>query len=267
MADRRVLRGAALVVVAALALLAVVFHRDNPLSRAAQDYAQTVAAASAGTYVTLRTLNAMLSTAQEVEVNASLGVGGSAQPLKFLEPIDDTVERVAGAVFALMLASGILAVAMGPVGALGWAMIGLACLVRLAGRGAGGAIARPLFGYGLFLGAALPLAFIGAALLSDWLTQEVWARHSAVIGEITAQVEVERAPVREAEGWFGDLREVWAGLGRYQDLAANIYDRADELVGSFIAILSVFVFRIFVLPALLIGVFLALARGLSRRTG
>ena len=59
----------ALIVVAAIAMV----FRDNPLNAAAQRYAQSVATTSAATYVTLRTLNAFLSTAQEVEVGFSWG--------------------------------------------------------------------------------------------------------------------------------------------------------------------------------------------------
>lgn len=45
--------------------------RDNPLVAAGRDYAQGVATTAAASYVTLRTLNAFLSTAQEIEVGLS----------------------------------------------------------------------------------------------------------------------------------------------------------------------------------------------------
>ena len=57
---------------ALLATLAALAYDRNPLTRAAQDHAETVAAISAATYVSLRAVNAFLSAAQEVEVGGSL---------------------------------------------------------------------------------------------------------------------------------------------------------------------------------------------------
>ena len=62
---------------------------DDPLTHSAQGYAADIATKAAATYVVLRTLNAVLSTAQEVEVGVSFIASGSAQPLKVLEPLDE----------------------------------------------------------------------------------------------------------------------------------------------------------------------------------
>lgn len=78
------------------------------------------ATTSAATYVTLRTLNAVLSTVQEAAFTGSVVVAeATVQPLKALEPIDDTVERISDVVFAIMLAAGVLSVAMGRSARLG----------------------------------------------------------------------------------------------------------------------------------------------------
>ena len=45
----------------------------------------------------------------------------------------------------------------------------------------------------------------------------------------------------------------------------EVFARADDLIGSYIAILSVFVFRIVILPLLVLGAFFVLARGLAQR--
>src|SRR6056297_3231704 len=71
----------------------------NPMVSLAAENAEEIAASSAGVYISLRAINAVLSTAQEIEVGASVGGQASFQPLKALEPIDDTVERVADVVF------------------------------------------------------------------------------------------------------------------------------------------------------------------------
>ncbi|NDW48091.1 hypothetical protein [Ruegeria sp. PrR005] len=258
-----------LILIAALSLGAAFFYKQNPLANAAQRYATSVATASAATYVTLRTLNAVLSTAQEVEVSGSaLVVSGTAQPLRMLEPVDDTVERIASVVFNLMLATGILAVAMGPVGAVGGGMIAAASLLwimdRLLGpRDVVSVLSRRLAWYGGFFLLALPLAFVMSAWLADWLTADVLARHQAIIAEITASVG---APVPEqAGGWWDTMRETLGEAGRYQDLAQNLWTRADDLVGSYVALLAVFVFKIFVLPALLAGALFILTRFFAHR--
>lgn len=132
MGERRSWTRVVLIVAAGLLLVAALLPQ-TPLSKSAARYAGGVATASAGTYVTLRTLNAFLSTAQEIEVGGAFVVSGTAQPLKVLEPIDDTVERIASVVFALMVVSGVLSVAMGPVSAVGLAMMAGALVLWAAG--------------------------------------------------------------------------------------------------------------------------------------
>ncbi|MEM6479544.1 MAG: hypothetical protein AAF647_10920, partial [Pseudomonadota bacterium] len=104
--------------------------RENPMISGAESYAEQISTTAAGTYITLRSVNAVLSTAQDVEISVSLGGGGSAQPLKTLEPVDDTTERIAGLVFYIMVATGILSVSMGPISSVGFVMLGLASLMR-----------------------------------------------------------------------------------------------------------------------------------------
>lgn len=246
-----------LVLIAVLGLCAAAFYKHNPVTQSAQGYAQDVAVASAGTYVTLRTLNAVLSTAQEVELGGSVIVSGSVQPLKALEPIDDTIERIAGVVFALMVVTGVLAIAMGPMGAVGWIMVGLAGLVWLAGRDTPlGRFGRQLASYGAFLALALPLAFVLASFVADRMTRDVWAEHQATVAEITGDIQI-GAPGEDEPGWM-------ESIDSYRKIATAIYARADELVTSYVALLSVFIFKIFILPLMLSGGFFLLARALAR---
>ena len=247
-----ILRRVILAVLCVVALAAALM-RDNPVVAAAQQNAQAVATAAAATYVTLRTLNAFLSTAQEVEVGLSFIASGSAQPLKVLEPIDDTVERIAALVFGVMVATGILAVALGPVSTIGLAFMAAALAIwALSGRGHTG-LPRRLAWYGGFLGLALPLALIGSGPLAVELTEASYARNMAVIEEITARVGASDA-----------LREDEPGLAEYRQLADNLWRRADELIGALLAVLGVQVFRIFILPLMLIGALFVVARHYAR---
>lgn len=250
-----------LLVVVAASLAAAIWHRQNPLVERSAAYAQNIATASAATYITLRSLNAVLSTAQEVEVGGSLVVSGTAQPLKVLEPIDDTIERIASVVFALMIATGILSLSVGPLGAVGGGMIAIAGTIWMVDvvigrRDVTAALSRRLIWYGLFFLLALPLSFVLADLLSGHLTGQVLADHQAIVKQITASVGA-TGPGEDT----GFLQTA----DRYRELAGNIWDRADELIGSYIAILSVFIFRIFLLPALIVGGFLVLTRFFAHR--
>lgn len=260
MAERRKWTGAALIAGAVLSLLMALFHTQNPVSAKAARYAETVSTASAATYVTLRTLNAFLSTAQEVELSGGFVVSGSAQPLKVLEPVDDTIERIADVVFALMVFSGVLAVAMGPVGAVGFAMMAGAFLLWWLAPGR--VLGRRLAAYGAFLGLALPLSFLLSSGIAERMTAEVWDRNSEIITRITS--DLDPADAAADAGWWSSMRSGLDEIDRYRTLAGNIFDQADALIGSYIAILAVFIFRIFLLPALLAGGFFVAARWIAQ---
>lgn len=266
---RRGLRALVLLLVGLAAAFLAAGHARNPLIEQAGDYASSIAATAAGTYVTLRTLNAFLSTVQEVEVSGNVVfAGGSAQPMKVLEPIDDTVERIAGVIFVVLVTTGLLSIAMVPLGSVGFAMLALAALIWLADlflgrRDIAMLLARRLASYGGFLALAVPLAFLVSALVADRMTDEVWARHQAVVAEITASV----TPDAEAEEPGNWVREAVADADRYRTLSANLYDRADDLIASYVAILSVFLFKVFVLPTMLLGALFVIARFFARASG
>lgn len=251
-----------LLILAAAAVAAAVLHRDNTLTQTAREHAQATAVAGAGVYVTLRSLNAFLSAAQEIELGGSFVVSGTVQPLKTLEPVDDTIERIAGIVFAMMIATGVLAVSMGPLGAVGAAMIALALALWVADRIVGRrdivvVLARRLVWYGAFLAIAVPVSFLAASVIADELTREVWEANQAVIRDITEPLAADQT---DAQG-LGD--RLWAAredAEEYRRLAVNIYDRADDLIGSYVAILAVFLFKLLILPLLLLGALFLVAR-------
>lgn len=243
--------GAALCLVLALW---VARAAEDPLTAPAQTYAADIATKAAGTYVVLRTLNAVLSAAQEVEVGVTIIASGNAQPLKVLEPLDDTIERIAGLVFGIMVGTGVLAVALGPVSAVGLALLAVALLITsLSPRRE---MARRLGWYGAFMGLALPIGLTLAAPLAGVLTQPTLDRNQALVSEITQSVGGTNLTAPEE---VADL-----GLNDYRRITASVWERADELISGLVAIFGVYLFRIFILPALLIvGLFYA-ARSLAR---
>lgn len=258
---------ALLILLALAAFSAAALYPANPVTRGAQEYARGVAAASAGLYITLRTLNAVLSTAQELEVGGGVVVEGYAKPLKVLEPIDDTVERIAGVVFFVMVSTGVIALAIGPVSAVGFGLIGLAALMGLLARSSGrpgASLVQPVGLHGVMLAVALPLSFLVASLLADWMTASVWEEHNAILTEISAEVGVGGLAPESEAGILDRWRDVLETVEHYATLAATIYRHADDLIASFIAILAVVLIKILVLPLIILGAFLVLGRSLAR---
>ena len=262
-ADRAKGRGWLVALCLCLSLLGAVFYAQNPLTQRAQAYAEQVATASAATYLSLRAVNAFLSTAQEIEVGGSMVVSGSAQPLKVLEPVDDTIERIAGIVFSVMVVTGVLAVAMGPVGGVGWGLVALAAAVwLLPGRRVHG-LTRRLGVYGVFLGFALPAAFLISSVLADRMTQTVWDRHTLVVAQMTSGLGASDITAPQDASWWQGLQDRLGEVERYSELASAIYDNADALIASYIALLAVFIFKIFLLPLMVVGGFFVVARWLA----
>jgi len=94
---------------------------------------------------------------------------------------------------------------------------------------------------------------------ADRMTRAVWAENRAVIEEISGAVETPAET--EPEGWFTLIPD---DLEHYRSIAGNILTRADELIASYLAILAVFVFKLVLLPALLLGGLVLVLRALAR---
>lgn len=259
------------------ALLLAVFWAWNPINVAAEKQAQRLALGAAGVYVSLRTLNAVLSTAQEVEVQAAFVVGGSAQPLKTLEPIDDTVERIADVVFWIMLAAAAMAVAAGPVAAIGAGLTAVAIAVHMW---------RPtsatyrLMIYGAALGVALPLILVVAEPLGRVLTHGTYAENTARIEAVTDALpspdQAFEAPMdRETgeDGFFSGLSrgiasvkdgasDAVGAVDRYRKIATQIFANADILLQAYLSLLAVLIFRVVMVPVILAGLVWLVLRAL-----
>ncbi|MBF9061294.1 hypothetical protein HKCCSP123_19105 [Rhodobacterales bacterium HKCCSP123] len=259
----------------------------NPALAPASAAAEEIAATTAGVYVSLRIINAALSTAQEIEVGASVGAQASLQPFKVLEPVDDTVERVADVVFAVAAGAALATVGFAPVAALGLCLLGLGCLLRafddalpsVDGMRTAAAYAMRV---GLTLGVILPAGFAGGVHLGDRITQPQWQAAMAELDAVTAEARILvgagiEAPEATApadgvpEGLFARLGaqlqaagdgvgEAVEAVGRYRDAAVLMMGQADDLFRSSLTIIGIFALRILVLPALLLWGALALMR-------
>ncbi|WP_375691679.1 hypothetical protein [Pseudooceanicola sp. LIPI14-2-Ac024] len=249
--------------VLALAFVALAFApRLNPLVGRAEAFQHDIAVASAATYVSLRAINAALSFAQEVEVGGSVVVSGSVRPLKWLEPVDDTVERVSGLVFMVAVITGVLSMSTAPIAAAGCLLIALAFTARCTCDVVPGGWSRtpmPLRrafdgcgAFGFALAVALPLAFVLGMWGGAWLTQDAWAEANATLARIGGEAErligVDRPDMAE-RNWLDTIEA-------YRAAAGTFWNSADELLSASLSLTGIFLLRMIVLPVLMLLVVL-----------
>ncbi len=264
---------------AAVACLALALVQAEPVSGPAERTAEQAAVAGLGVYVALRSVNAALSVAQEVEIGGSFGVSANAQPLKILEPIDDTVERVAGAVFTVALLAGVLAIGVGPVSSLGFLLLAAGLAVHAVRgpleRGAGAA-ARPVCRAGtvsnmtgLLLAVLLPLSLALGGALGTLVTQQKW--DSAMAEVIAVEKHSKHLLGVEGDGVGPEdktVLEQWqeavAQAGDYGEAVGYYLAQADELLKASLTLVAIFLLRTLVLPLTLVAVMVALLRQVVR---
>jgi hypothetical protein len=236
-----------LVVIFAIGFWSAIGPR-NGLTNHAADQAAGIATAAAGTYVSLRAANAVLSLVQEIEVGGSFVVSGSAQPFKVVEPLDDTIERISHVVFNVMVAAGVLAAAIAPLGNLGGGLMAIAAIALLAQallprtifRGA-----RLVGWYGGFLCLGLPVLLLGSSYFGDAVTAQTFSTHQSVVDDIIGSQRLEIAP----DG-VSSMRQ---NVEEYSAIARKAWARADELISAYLGLLAVFMLRVFVFPLLFLA--------------
>lgn len=270
-----------LTMAAAAACFVLALMQAEPVSGPAERTARDAAVAGLGVYVALRSVNAALSIAQEIEVGGSFGLSATAQPLKVLEPIDDTVERVAGAIFSVALLAGVLAVGIGPVSSLGFLLLA-AGLIITAFRGPlerrMGAVAHPICRAGnvsnltgILLAVLLPLSLSLGGLLGEVLTRSDWASAKAQVTEV-ADRSRDLIGISDVSGEapsdpsvFGRLQDSMDQAGEYWDAVGYYLSQADDLLGASLTLIAIFLLRTLVLPLALVAVMIALLRQIARR--
>lgn len=236
----------------------------NFLSSSIQNYGRDIAGKAAVVYVSLRAVNAVLSTAQEVEIGGSFVVGATIQPLKALEPIDDTIERIAGAVFVVMIASSIIAISAAPVGMLGFGLLSIGLGISLLPKRFGmNGLIRPAMSFGLMFAIILPLGFFLSNFLAENATQRAWDENSLIVAEITGAISETAALEKEPkEGstlsrMFSEAKDGVDAVGHYTQLAGEITKNADRLFKSYLELLALLFLEVLVLPFVFLLSFLA----------
>lgn len=184
---------------AAVCLVLVVFPI---LAAPAIGYNDSVFKNALAVFAVLRTINAALSVLKETEVGLAYVGSVTTQPAMILDPIDETVARVADAVFVLAVMSGVLTFAFTPLSRLG---AGLACagflLMGAARHWPRGRrferLGRSLAAMGLVFALALPVGYG----LGGWLGQ-IWTEDalSGAYDELSGSAEILSATAQRAAG-------------------------------------------------------------------
>lgn len=247
----------------------------NPALPPAVNAAEEIALVTAGVYVSLRAINAALSAAQEVEIGASIGAQASLQPLKVLEPVDDTIERVAAVVFTVAAGAALVVVGLEPVAAIGLVVLGIGLIgmggAGFAGQGSVAAASLRAVRLGAALGLVLPMVFAGGVWLGERATAPQWDAAMAQLEEVTGEAQVligggEEELLAEAaeggmfSGFFGAISDATASVQSYVAAASVFTQQADALFSATMTIIGVFVLRTLVLPALLMWSVMAVLR-------
>jgi hypothetical protein len=161
----------------------------NPLAESASRYNTQVTASAIALYGTLRVANSVMSIAKDADVQAS-GVVASvtASPGRALEPVTDTIERLADLLFVIVLISGVLSVIISPAATVGagflvvlaGSLLALAMLPEHYRAPALVGLLRRGIAIALITALVIPGAFSIAFVAGDHLTAQAWDQASAV---------------------------------------------------------------------------------------
>ena len=257
-------RRVALALAGALALLIAAFQ--VPLFAAQGEAAsREIAKAATLVYVSLRAVNAALSVAQELELGATAVASATTQPLKVLDPVDDTIERIAGVVFTVAAASWVLSVAFGPLATIGFAALGagLLCLAVADRWPALAATARSLMRTGLILALVLPLVYAGGTTFGRLATAGTAAEAQATLDGVARDAriligrETGEAPTATTDpgilsGMFGRMDQMRDQIASLANAADYYWTKSDDVLHAAFTLIAVFVLRMLILPGALL---------------
>ena len=280
----RALRHWHLVAVLVLALLAW----QPVVTAPAERFNADVLSSAVKVYAILRGINAAISVAKETEIGLQLVGSVTTQPAMVLDPIDETVARVADAVFALAAASGVLALALTPVAQIGAviAALGVAMMwgagIRPASLGRLNGAGRSFAGFGLVLCLAVPLVYgLGGQLGVAWTDEARIEAQQMLNGSaesLSSAVEQAQAIVDGAEAAPGrpaDAASIWSQIidgaraagdtmgASVRDAVPTmeaVQDRGGEILESSIRLIAIYAFQLIVLPLVLLWGLFILAR-------
>ncbi|SFG43853.1 hypothetical protein SAMN05443635_11810 [Roseobacter denitrificans OCh 114] len=217
----------------------------------------------------------------------------SLQPLKVLEPVDDTVERVADVVFLVATGAALAGIGLAPVVSIGLVALGAGLLGKL-GLHLAPSLARtlkPVCDKGITLGLAVGLAIPLMFFLGVWVGERATAAQmNAAVEELDAIAQqaniligtgaTDKQEMPEAEDktsgvltWLGDqvagvsdgVSGAFGQSSRYLEAAQVFVDEADTILEASLVIIGIFTLRMLILPIILFLGAMALLRTMPRR--
>ncbi|UIJ73933.1 hypothetical protein [Aurantimonas sp. HBX-1] len=224
----------------------------NPFAENASRYNTQVTASAITLYATLRVANSVMSIAKDVDVQASSVVASvTASPGRALEPVTDTIERLADLLFVIVLVSGVLSVIIMPAATVGAGLLvvlaGSLLMLRMLPQRYRAPVLMGFLSRGIAVAmiAALivPAAFSVAFLAGDQLTAQAWNQASVVFGKLDdafgsdlpldlplvpepgAAIETDQARSLPDEDAPGIFSRALSGIG-------DAYEESTEAIGN-----------------------------------
>lgn len=213
------------------------------------------------TFAVARTLNGVMSVAQEVELHAQLGVGASVSPGQLLDPLNDLVEQFSTVMLAVCASFAGQRVLLG-VGSF-WP-VSLLLTIALVGwavyrwkDGAAPAWLTKVAVLLLLARFAVPLVALGSEAAFQWVMADDYAGTQASFESGSKQAEASLPPpgdTRAGESIADRVKRWWSQGADVAAALDAIRAKADALVEHIVRLLAVFVVQTVVLPLLLLWV-------------
>nr|CAD6601855.1 hypothetical protein RKHAN_00979 [Rhizobium sp. Khangiran2] len=180
-----------------VALLAATMFFINPLAETAAGFSREVTLGSGALYGTLRVANSLMSVAKDADVTGGVGVASvTASPGQLLQPVTNTIDRMADLLFYLAIASGILSLVLAPVAKVASAVLALGAgaiaILLFKARSVPPALdrfSRSAAAIGLLGAVLLPASYSLAFHAGNAITEEAWSEASAIFQRMDAQYE------------------------------------------------------------------------------
>ncbi len=169
----------------------------NPLADVAARFSREVTIGSGALYGTLRVVNSLMSVAKDADVTGGVGVASvTASPGQLLQPVTNTIDRMADLLFYLAIASGILSLVLVPVAkaasavlALGAGVIAILLLTTRAVPPALERMSRSAAALGIIGAVLLPASYSLAFYAGNAITEEAWGSATQVFHRMDAQYD------------------------------------------------------------------------------
>jgi hypothetical protein len=232
----------------ALALLAWLPALDTIATERVEDALKRALA----TYAVARTLNAVISVAQETTVSVGVVVGATVAPGQALDPVNDLIEQFSSLMLVAAASLGVqrvlIAIGGQPVfaAALSLALVAAAVVIWRGGRmppwAARGVLALLLVRF------AVPAAVLASDAGYRWVLQDDYTRSQQGIQQVSAETAARQGdtPKVDPMRW---LRDVVAS--------------AERVVDDVIRLVTVFVMQTLLLPLLTLWALVVTGRMLT----